>query len=94
MNFNLRRKVTRMKTKKRLDQLSQFTNNEEDTNLIQNMLSNADKHISTVLDPDSNEMELWEIHCEHISSVNKSDRKNTRTRHDPITFKLGKSIIS
>lgn len=83
-----------MKTKDRLDQLSQFTNNEVDTNIIQNMLSNADKHTSTVLDPDSNEMELWKIHCEHISSVNKSDAKNNRTRHDHITFKLGKSIIS
>ena len=72
VNFNLRRKVTRMKNKERLDQLGQTTNNDEDTNFTQKIFSHADKKFSTVLDPDSKEMKLWKIHCEFISSVNKS----------------------
>ena len=71
INFNLRRKVTRVKNKERLEQLGQTTNNEEDTNHIREIFLNADKNVSTVLDPDLKEMELWKIHYEHISSVNK-----------------------
>ena len=33
---------------------------------------NADKNISTILDPDSKEMELWKVHYDHISSVKKN----------------------
>ena len=71
INFNLHRKVTRVKNKERLEQLGQTTNNEEDTNHIREIFLNADKNVSTVLDPDLKEMELWKIHYKHISSVNK-----------------------
>ena len=70
-NLNLRRKVTRIKNKKRLERFGQTTYNEEGTNLINKIFLNTDKNISTVLDPDSKEMELWKIHYEHIHSVKK-----------------------
>ena len=75
VNFNLRRKVTRIKNKERLERFGQTTCNEEDTNLINKIFLNADKNISTVLEPDSKEMELWKIHYEHISSVKKTSEK-------------------
>ena len=72
VNFNLRRKVTRIKNKERLERFGQITCNEEDTNFINKIFLNADKNMSTVLDPDSKEMELLKIHYEHIYSVKKN----------------------
>ena len=57
INFNLRRKHTRMKNKERLEQLGQTTNNEEDTNLIHKIFLKSDKNVYIVLDPDSKEIE-------------------------------------
>ena len=72
VNFNLRRKVTRIKNKERLERFGQTTCNEDDKNLINKIFLNAHKNISTILDPDSKEMELWKVHYEHISSVKKN----------------------
>ena len=74
-NFNLRSNVRRIKNKKRLECFGQNTCNEEDTNLINKIFLNANKNVSTGLDPDSKEMELWKIHYEHISSVKKNLKK-------------------
>ena len=69
MNFNLRRKVTRIKYNERLERFGQTTCNEEDTNLTDNIFLNDDEYITTILDHDSKEIELLMIHYEHISSV-------------------------
>ena len=56
INFNLRSNVRRIKNKKRLEYFGQNTCNEEDTNLINKIFLNANKNVSTGLDPDSKEM--------------------------------------
>ena len=55
---------------------------------------NADRNISTVLDPNSKEMELWKIHYEHISSVEKTSGKNTRTRFDPLLLNWAIALLA
>ena len=94
VNFNLRRKVTRIKNKERLERVGQTTCNEEDTNLINKIFLNADKNISTVIDSDSKEIELWKIHYEHISSVKNTSGKNTRTRFGSLPLNWAISLLA
>ena len=94
VNFNLRRKVTRIKNKERLERFGQITCNEEDTNFINKIFLNADKNMSTVLDPDSKEMELLKIHYEHIYSVKKNIWKNSRTRFDILLLNWSIALLA
>ena len=55
---------------------------------------NADKNISTILDPDSKEMELWKVHYEHISSVKKNIWKKYRTRIDPLILNWAIALLA
>ena len=77
-----------------MEKRAQESSSSIDTKLVHRIFNKANSQVKYVLDENSNQMELWKIHHEHLTSVAQSDRKDRRTRFDPVIMHWAISLLA
>ena len=70
-----RRKLANVNLKRIMDKRAQECSSSVETKLIHRIFNEANSKVKSVLEEDSNQMELWKVHHEHLTSVSQNEEK-------------------
>ena len=78
--------MANIRFKKIIEKRAQESSSSIDSKLVYHI-------VQSILDENSNQMELWKVHHEHLTSVAQSDGKDERTCFDPVLMNWITSLL-
>ena len=85
--------MANIRFKKIIEKRAQESSSSIDSKLVYHIFNEANSQVKSILDENSNQMELWKVHHEHLTSVAQSDGKDERTCFDPVLMNWITSLL-